>query len=199
MSEQPDSLNDARPRLFNHFNQVEDAQHVQKWDELWKEGFAPWDRGVPNPALVDLLNERQDLFEAPPKRRKRKALVPGCGRGYDVLLFAAYGYDAYGLEFSGKALENARKVEKEFNGKGDYETKAGVERGSVTWLEGDFFKDGALKDVEGGGTFDIVYDYTVCSPKALPVFKADSSVVPISITTYHAAGLVETYERSCCP
>jgi len=165
MSEQPELLsNDARSRLFAQFNQVEDAQHVQKWDELWKQDFVPWDRGVPNPALVDLLNERQDLFEAPPQGRKRKALVPGCGRGYDVLLFAAHGYDAYGLEFSGKALEYARKVEKEMNGKGDYETKAGVERGTITWLEGDFFKDDVLKNVEGGATFDIVYDYTVCPP-----------------------------------
>lgn len=164
MSNQAEPLTEARSRLLSHFEQVDDSQHVQKWDELWKEDFAPWDRGVPNPALVDILNERQDLFEAPPKGRKRKALVPGCGRGYDVLLFAAHGYDAYGLEFSGMALEHARKGEEELNGKGDYETKTGVERGTVTWLEGDFFKDETLKNVEGGGTFDIVYDYTVCSP-----------------------------------
>lgn len=39
-----------------------------------------------------------------------KALVPGCGKGYDVLLLSAFGYDATGLEISSKALEEARKV-----------------------------------------------------------------------------------------
>ncbi|TVY37559.1 Thiocyanate methyltransferase [Lachnellula subtilissima] len=103
------------------------------------------------------------------RRRKRKALVPGCGRGYDVLLLAAHGYDAYGLEISVKALEIAKRVEGEKGGEDIYETKEGVERGRVTWLAGDFFKGDFQKDVEGG-TFILIYDYTVRFPflSALP-------------------------------
>lgn len=37
----------------------------------------------------------------------------------------------------------------------------GVEKGSVNWIVGDFFTDEFLKGVEGEGTFDLIYDYTV--------------------------------------
>jgi len=47
-------------------------------------------------------------------------------------------------------------------GKGVYETRDGVEKGKITWLAGDFFSDEVLKDVEGDGKFDLIYDYTVC-------------------------------------
>ena len=149
--------------MRSHFIGVKGTtEHGNKWDELWQEGFLPWDKGFPSPALVDLLNDRSELF--PPRKdgKKRKALVPGAGKGYDVLLLSACGYDAYGLEISSKALEEARKVEKELAGKGVYETREGVERGKITWLSGDFFEDEFLKDVEGEGKFDLFYDYTVC-------------------------------------
>ena len=161
MSNAPDQPTDARARLLSHFKGDPKA-HGQKWDDLYKEGFLPWDKGFPNPALVDLLSERKDLFNAPPTTRRRKALVPGCGKGYDVLLLSAHGYDAYGLEISPKALEAARQTEKEMNGKGVYETQKGVQKGKITWLSGDFFKDEFLKDVDGEKTFDLIYDYTVC-------------------------------------
>jgi hypothetical protein len=154
---------ETQSRLKAHFEQAKGtAEHGSKWNELWKEGFVPWDKGVPSPALVDVLTERQDLFPSIPNRR-RKALVPGCGRGFDVLLLSAFGYDAYGLEISSNALMEARKVEKEMTGKGVYETKSGVIAGTITWLAGDFFKDDFLKDVDGDGKFDFFYDYTVRS------------------------------------
>src|SRR4051812_44576621 len=108
----PDPANDKpspeRERLRQHFLQSPLAQHPSRWDDLWKAGdFLPWDRGFPNPALEDILTQRQDLLGASTlvdlatdaKRRKR-ALVPGCGKGYDVLLFASFGYDTYGVEYS---------------------------------------------------------------------------------------------------
>jgi methyl halide transferase len=162
LSYPPDQPTDARARLLSHFQSARGTtEHGQKWDELWEEGFLPWDKGFPNPALVDLLSERPELFPPPPKSGKRKALVPGCGRGYDVLLLSAFGYDAYGLEISNSALKAAREIEKEIGGKGIYEPREGVEKGRVTWLVGDFFADGFLKDVKGEGTFDLIYDYTV--------------------------------------
>ena len=45
--------------------------------------------------------------------QRRKALVPGCGRGVDVLLLASFGYDAYGLECSATAVDACKKEEKE--------------------------------------------------------------------------------------
>lgn len=78
-----------------------------------------------------------------------------------MLLLSAFGYDAYGLEISSNALEAARNNEKDMDGKGIYETRKGVKKGRVTWLAGDFFEDGFLKDVDGEGSFDLIYDYTV--------------------------------------
>ncbi|KAH7356592.1 thiol methyltransferase-like protein [Rhexocercosporidium sp. MPI-PUGE-AT-0058] len=151
-----DQPTDARARLLSHFTSAQgSAEHGSKWNELWTEGFLPWDKGFPNPALSDLLSQRQDLLPPPSSQqslRKKKALVPGCGKGYDVLLLSAHGYDGYGLEISSKALEEARKVEGEMAGKGDYATREGVERGS----------GGVL----GGEKFDLIYDYTFLS--ALP-------------------------------
>ena len=114
---------------------------------------------------MEVLSERQDLVPALPKRRK--ALVPGCGKGYDVLLLSAWGYDAYGLDFSETALDAAKANEKEFDGKGVYATREGVKKGKVAWVSGDFFKDDFLNIVEGEKTFDLIYDYTVSCPPSI--------------------------------
>lgn len=159
MSAPRDQLTDARARLKAHFEGADVTGYSSKWDDLWKEGFYPWDRGFPSPALVDLLAERRDLF--PASQGRKKALVPGCGKGYDVLLLSSWGYDAYGLDVSDKALEIARQTQKEAEGQDIYKTKEGVTKGSITWLSGDFFTNDFLKDVEGEPTFDLIYDYTV--------------------------------------
>jgi hypothetical protein len=155
-------------RLQQHFTDHDPAIHGQKWEELYREGFTPWDRGGPNPALIDLLTERKDLFGdifvSDPilgKRRKR-ALIPGCGRGYEVLLFSAFGYDAYGLEISESVLVEARKTQELVEGEELYKARdTGAGKGLVSWLAGDFFKDEALKGLDGDGRFDLLYDYTV--------------------------------------
>jgi hypothetical protein len=159
MTENQDKPTDARARLKSHFEGDSEA-HGKKWDQLWEDGFIPWDKGTPSPALIDLLRDREDLF--PIKKGRLKALVPGCGKGYDVLLLSAWGYDAYGLEVSSKALESAKAIEREKEGNGEYDTREGVERGAVTWLSGDFFMNEFLKG-RGEATFDLIYDYTVCS------------------------------------
>jgi methyl halide transferase len=160
MSTPNDQPTDARARLRDHFTGAELSAHPSKWDDLWNEGFVPWDRGFPSPALVDLLSERGDLF--PTKQGRKKALVPGCGKGYDVLLLSSWGYDAYGLDVSEKALEAARQTQREAAGQDIYKTKKGAQKGNVTWLSGDFFGNDFLKDVDGESNFDLIYDYTVC-------------------------------------
>jgi SAM-dependent methyltransferase len=117
---------------------------------------------LPNPALVDLLSERQDLVPLPETPGSKKALVPGCGKGYDVLLLAAFGYDAYGLEVSQGALQAARKHEVEAESNDIYTVK-GKGKGNVKWLSGDFFKDDFKANVDTEAKFDLIYDYTVSS------------------------------------
>lgn len=126
----------------------------------------PWDRAAPNPALIDTLNDRKDLLgDSPllPNGQRKRAFVPGCGKGYDVLLFASFGYDAIGLE-SENAVKTARQWQKDHEQ--EYEVKnTEVGRGSVTFVTGNFFEQGWENEIPGGvgDGFDAIYDYTVCS------------------------------------
>lgn len=108
--------------------------------------------------------------------------MPGCGKGYDVALFAAYGYDAYGLEVSSHAAEAARKYLAD-PGKGPLEGEYAIKdenigRGTTEVVCGDFFDDGWLKDVngwDGDEGFDIIYDNTVSADCSIPTAFFDGS------------------------
>lgn len=187
-------------RLRTHFASAPLADHANRWDSLWQSStFLPWDRASANPALIDLLAIRDrpscsphpnptpgapgpnasspGYASLPPARRadssRRRVLVPGCGRGYDVALFAAYGYDAYGLEISSHAVLAARKwledpgkesLEGEFRVADKEERLKQGGEGSAAVLEGDYFEKDWEKEVQGwhqdGGGFDVIYDNT---------------------------------------
>lgn len=167
-----DGVSEVRQRLLAHFSASSAGTTKEEpWSKLWDEGtFLPWDRGHPNPALEDLLNERRDMLgtpwtEAEGIRRRKRALVPGCGRGYDVLLLASFGYDAYGLDISKSAIEKCKTFAEEHAK--DYPPRDNeLGAGSFYFLQGDFFKDDWLEMVQGGTTFELLYDYTFLS--ALP-------------------------------
>lgn len=154
----------VRARMLEHFADSPEAGQGQKWAELWDQGFVPWDRGRPNPALEDALKDRAELLhgawtEGASPRRKR-ALVPGCGKGYDVLLLASAGYDAYGLDVSRTAVEGCKQFAREHaEDYSPWDKKRGA--GKATFLLGDFFKDDWLAEIDGGSTFELLYDYTV--------------------------------------
>lgn len=186
------SNSDARAKLLAHFKGRESEPGA--WDDLWKDKeFLPWDRGIPNPALVDILNDRTDLTGGSMDgTRRKKALVPGCGKGYDCLLLASYGYDAYGLEGSGHAIEEARRWQEEHEK--DYDVKnEDVRKGKVEFLFGDFFKNDWEKNIEGlrdadQGGFDLIYDYTVsCCLTCIQLFLM--TAVSFCATTRSQTGL----------
>ena len=160
MAQQPAG---APSNLQQHFA-TGSTGDTSRWAELWKTKFTPWDRGMPNPALHDLLRGRKDIIgscwqETGGGRRRKKALVPGCGRGYDVLLLASFGYDAYGLEIEEAAIEQCKEVQKRDGDK--YQVQDGVDgAGAVEYLLADFFDVGWSKGIDG---FDLIYDYTVRS------------------------------------
>ncbi|KAK4219171.1 thiol methyltransferase [Rhypophila decipiens] len=165
-------------RLQSTFESKPFSDHPSAWDSLWNEAYTPWDRGGPSLALKDVILEHADLFPHLLLHQQQegketggtrpKALVPGCGRGHDVLLLSRLGYDAYGLDFSEKALQEARvneqllaKEEEEHGQQQDEESR--IEPGNVTWVAGDFFDPKVLGGVvENGGNlkFDLVFDYT---------------------------------------
>ncbi len=73
-----------------------------------KQNVTPWDiHGTAQPALVELVENEANEKLLP---RTGKALVPGCGKGYDVVYFArTLGLDATGVEISETAREAAKK------------------------------------------------------------------------------------------
>ncbi|KAL8815972.1 MAG: hypothetical protein Q9223_004952 [Gallowayella weberi] len=158
---------DDRARLRSHFD-APVSTHPNRWAQLWDaDDFLPWDRGGPNPALIDLLNEKRAIGncfveDASGSKRRKTALVPGCGRGYDVLLLASHGYDAYGLEVSEKAVERCYE-EKQANGHKYAMNGHSSNAGTSTFIKGDFFDTQWLHAVPGE-KFDLIYDYTVRYP-----------------------------------
>lgn len=158
------SLNEARAALKEHFNAYSGDKYAQGWAKLWEDGsFLPWDRGRPSPALIDTLENHQGLIgRAVLDGRRKKALVPGCGRGVDVLLLESFGYDAIGLEVSEDAVKAAKEYAKDSGS--EYPAKdKGAGKGSSKFVHGDFYKDDFLRDagLKEGERFDLIYDYTV--------------------------------------
>lgn len=154
-----------RTRLRTHFL-ADRSQHNSKWNELWADNFIPWDKGTPSPALVDALSQRKDILGPPTtkdpdgKVHRKRALVPGCGKGYDVLLLASFGYDAWGLEVSPLAHKACEEFKQEKGQGVEYDAvDKDIGRGSANFVLGDFYKQDWEK--AAGGPFHIIYDYTV--------------------------------------
>jgi len=94
---------------------------------------------------------------------RKRALVPGCGRGYDVLLFAQHGYDAVGVEVAEKAVESAKQFIAEEEEKTRKSNQNGEiqQQGKAEFVVGDFFQDSWLHKVGvEAGQWDVIYDYT---------------------------------------
>ncbi|CAD6891511.1 unnamed protein product [Tilletia controversa] len=81
-----------------------DSGANQGWNDAWKEELTPWDSGEPQPALLSILEEADSLVP-----KKGQALIAGCGRGYDPLVFAERGMDALGIDISEEAVQQANK------------------------------------------------------------------------------------------
>lgn len=73
--------------------------------EFWKERFASgqtaWDRGAPHPQLLQWLT-------AGVIRPGMSILVPGCGRGHELVALGEAGVAATGLDYTPAAVEIAR-------------------------------------------------------------------------------------------
>ena len=157
-------LDEARAMLKQHFLEHKGEDYAQGWAKLWADGsFLPWDRLKPSPALADTLENHRDLVGGPMiDGRRKRALVPGCGRGVDVLLLESFGYDAIGLEVSEDAVKAAEEYAEEHGSEYPLrDEKAG--KGSKKFVLGDFYKNDFLKDIgmKEDKKFDLIYDYTV--------------------------------------
>lgn len=171
------------------FFEGEDANvHGVRWDDLWKAGdFLPWDRGFANPALIDTLNSKPEWLGSPLKAdgTRKRALVPGCGKGYDIAVLSAYGYDAYGLEISENATRTAQEWLKNPGDGREGEHKVQDEKvgkGVTKIVTGDFFKDDWTEDAGGlGEGFDLIYDCTVSITQEQTLTSIGLTPLPVSL------------------
>ncbi|OJJ68454.1 hypothetical protein ASPBRDRAFT_198888 [Aspergillus brasiliensis CBS 101740] len=155
-------------RLISHFADRPAEEQGPGWSALWDSNESDlWDRGSPSVALLDIIEQQKDVFTSyTPDGRRKKALVPGCGRGYDPVMLALHGFDVYGLDISATGVSEARKyAASEMQRPQEYNFSSGAVRttdvGSVQFITGDFFssewESEALRD---GEKFDLIYDYT---------------------------------------
>lgn len=178
----PPHLVYAFQRLTDHFQLSTGDAANTKWDDLWKNGdFLPWDKGTYHPALEDTVRNEHLIPAAghSVSGKRRTALVPGCGGGYDVLLLACLGYDAVGLEVSENALKVCEEQKAERMSHYPKRTNDAASHGSATFICGDFFKDDWRTQVGSDARFDLVWDYTVrCSTasKGISAYSPSSSV-----------------------
>ena len=112
------------------------------WENRYRTGDTPWEKGAPHPALVDWL--RAQLLHG-------RILVPGCGSGHDVRAIAATGAEVVGLDLAASAVETAQQYPRV---------------GRETYVQGVLF---ALP-AGWAGTFDAVVEHT-CFCAISPDFR----------------------------
>jgi cyclopropane fatty-acyl-phospholipid synthase-like methyltransferase len=110
------------------------------WEGVWQKPEKPlFDAGQSAQALANLLEQR-------PYPAGAKALIPGCGRGYDVVAFVKAGLDATGVDISPTGVQHAT----------EYLQSEGIAPSQGRVLVVDFFKP----PKEMHGMYDVIYDYT---------------------------------------
>ncbi|WP_151638102.1 MULTISPECIES: methyltransferase domain-containing protein [Noviherbaspirillum] len=73
------------------------------WEARFASGSIPWDRGGPNPQL-------QRWIDASCIKAQQRAVVPGCGQGWEVAAMAAAGIQVTGLDFAPAAIDACRAL-----------------------------------------------------------------------------------------
>jgi SAM-dependent methyltransferase len=71
---------------------------ANEWDERYRTGETPWEKGKAHPALVEFVR-LQSVYG--------RVLVPGCGHGHDVRALAASADEVIGLDIAEGAIEAA--------------------------------------------------------------------------------------------
>src|SRR5258708_17750080 len=79
----------------------EDAAKPEFWEQRLLENFTPWDAGRVPAALEQFLRTEP---------RGQRALIPGCGSGYEVRAFAEAGFDVLAVDFAEAAIERAQRI-----------------------------------------------------------------------------------------
>eukprot|EP00268_Persea_americana_P014000 TRINITY_DN16202_c0_g1_i3.p1 TRINITY_DN16202_c0_g1~~TRINITY_DN16202_c0_g1_i3.p1 ORF type:complete len:152 (-),score=23.10 TRINITY_DN16202_c0_g1_i3:566-1021(-) len=77
-------------------------RQLNGWEKSWEQRLTPWDLGQPTPVILHLLQTGALL--------KGRALIPGCGSGYDVVAIASPERYVVGLDIADNAIKKAREI-----------------------------------------------------------------------------------------
>jgi SAM-dependent methyltransferase len=73
---------------------------ASQWDDVYRQGGAPWDIGRPQPAFVRLADAGE--ISSP-------VLDSGCGTGEHALMLAEHGFEVLGVDVAPTAIGLARE------------------------------------------------------------------------------------------
>jgi len=76
------------------------------WEERYRNGDMPWEKGKAAPPLVELIERSGTEFFG-----NGPVLVPGCGFGHDVRALAAQGLKVTGLDLAELAIDGAKAIQ----------------------------------------------------------------------------------------
>lgn len=103
------------------------------WETCYTDGNTGWDRGESHPALRQWI----DAKELSPCRM----VVPGCGRGYEVLHLCQLGFEVTAIDYAQAPIDYLR-------------SKLEADGQTAELIQGDLF------DVEFSNQLDAVYEQT---------------------------------------
>ncbi|KAJ3066278.1 hypothetical protein HDU98_010407 [Podochytrium sp. JEL0797] len=134
------------------------------WESAWSNNRTGWDLGSATPALVSILRSHHDsLF--PSTQTTHRVLIPGVGRGYDLVAFAQKpGVHVVGLDISETGIAEARKEL----------AKANLSTDRAEALLINFF------EVKPDELFNVVFDHTfLCAihPSQRPAWSAQMAAL----------------------
>ncbi len=66
----------------------------EQWEQRYRRGDTGWDRGAASPALADFLTRVEPC----------RVLIPGCGRGHEVVALAARGFRVSAVDIAPSAI-----------------------------------------------------------------------------------------------
>lgn len=78
----------------------ETSRRRAEWEARYEKRETGWDRGAVSPALGHWFGNGNG--------HPRRVLVPGCGRGYEVVALAARGFDVTAIDFARSAVQALR-------------------------------------------------------------------------------------------
>lgn len=113
---------------------------------MWNNGLPPgtaFDKETPSPLLLKLINEDQIPYG--------RALVPGCGRGYDVTALAHRDRVVLGLDIAERAIEAAKQRLDQLP-----ESQCSAKESAIFSTDSFFDLDTTVPEYQ----FDFIYDYT---------------------------------------